>query len=133
MPFPQHDGRFHADGHVSNNHVATDAAIAVSKLAAGTNGYVLATDDGVPTWVEPSSGSPVFIAETPTGIKDGENDEFGLSVAASPNWGILFVESIALRIGIDFEIDDQDGTVVRFLTTQLPGATDDLFYVGVGA
>src|SRR5690606_36229094 len=35
---------------VANANVAADAAIAVSKLAAGSNGHVIKTVDGAPAW-----------------------------------------------------------------------------------
>ena len=38
------------DGSVTDVKVATDAAIAVSKLAAGTDGQVLTTSGSTPTW-----------------------------------------------------------------------------------
>ncbi|HEY3430709.1 MAG TPA: hypothetical protein VGK39_08540, partial [Cyclobacteriaceae bacterium] len=38
------------DGTLTNADVSTSAAIAVSKVAAGTNGQVLLTTAGVPTW-----------------------------------------------------------------------------------
>lgn len=37
-------------GAVTNSYVASNAAVAVSKLAAGANGQVIATVAGVPTW-----------------------------------------------------------------------------------
>jgi hypothetical protein len=39
-----------ADGTVVNADISNTAAVAVSKLAAGTNGQVLTTTAGVPTW-----------------------------------------------------------------------------------
>lgn len=42
---------------ITNAMVASAAAIAVSKLAAGTNGHVLTTVAGVPTWQAPGAGA----------------------------------------------------------------------------
>jgi hypothetical protein len=46
-----------ADGTITNADISTSAAIAVSKLAAGTNGQVLSTTAGVPTWVAAGTDS----------------------------------------------------------------------------
>jgi hypothetical protein len=40
-----------SDGTITNADVSTSAAIAVTKLAPGTNGQVLSTTGGIPTWV----------------------------------------------------------------------------------
>lgn len=45
------------DGTLVNADINASAAIAVSKLASGTEGYHLAIVSGVPTWVANSSGS----------------------------------------------------------------------------
>ena len=47
-------------GGISNTQVSTSAAIAVSKLAAGTDTYVLTTVSGVPTWSAPASTVTTF-------------------------------------------------------------------------
>ena len=52
-----------ADGTIANADVSNTAAIAVSKLASGTNGQVLTTTAGVPTW----SAAPA-----PTGTAGGD-------------------------------------------------------------
>lgn len=46
------------DGTIVNADVSTTAAVAVSKLAAGTNNQVLTTVAGVPTWQAPADNSP---------------------------------------------------------------------------
>jgi hypothetical protein len=49
-----------ASGAITDAKVSASAAIAVSKLAAGTNGYILQTVAGVPTWTTaPTSVSSV--------------------------------------------------------------------------
>ena len=45
------------DNSVTNVKVAADAAIAVSKLAAGTSGQILSTSGSTPTWSTPTSGA----------------------------------------------------------------------------
>lgn len=45
------------DGSVTDVKVASDAAIAVSKLAAGTSGQILSTSGSTPTWSTPTSGA----------------------------------------------------------------------------
>ena len=45
------------DGSVTDVKVAADAAIAVSKLAAGTSGQILSTSGSTPTWTTPTSGA----------------------------------------------------------------------------
>ncbi|MBX2947589.1 MAG: hypothetical protein KF725_17295 [Cyclobacteriaceae bacterium] len=59
-----------ADGTITNADVSNTAAIAVTKLAAGTNGQVLTTTAGVPTWSAASSGTVTNIA-TGTGLTGG--------------------------------------------------------------
>ena len=44
------------DGAIVNADINASAAIAVSKLAAGTDGYVLTTSSGAPTWAAPAGG-----------------------------------------------------------------------------
>lgn len=44
------------DGSVTNVKVAADAALAVSKLAAGTDGQVLTTSGTTPTWGTAAAG-----------------------------------------------------------------------------
>jgi hypothetical protein len=56
MSLPQHDGRFHEDGCIDNRQVAANADIAVSKLDGGSDGQVLKTVSGVPTWAAESGG-----------------------------------------------------------------------------
>lgn len=41
---------------IVNADISASAAIAVSKLAAGTNGYILTTSGGIPTWATPAAG-----------------------------------------------------------------------------
>lgn len=44
------------NGNIENVNIKSNAAIAVSKLAAGTDGYYLKTTAGVPTWtIDPAS------------------------------------------------------------------------------
>ena len=45
------------DGSVTDVKVASDADIAVSKLAAGTSGQILSTSGSTPTWTTPTSGA----------------------------------------------------------------------------
>lgn len=44
------------NGNIDNGNISTNAAIAVSKLAPGTNTHVLTTVAGVATWQAPASG-----------------------------------------------------------------------------
>ena len=44
------------DGTVTNIDIGGAAAIAVTKVAAGTNGHVLTTVAGIPTWAAPAGG-----------------------------------------------------------------------------
>src|SRR3990172_201963 len=56
---------------LDNSNVATAAAIAVSKLAAGSNGQVLSTSGGVPTWTT-ASGAPTYQTTLPGSPTDGQ-------------------------------------------------------------
>ncbi|MCZ8353343.1 MAG: hypothetical protein O9340_01320 [Cyclobacteriaceae bacterium] len=57
-----------ADGAITNVKIAN--GVAVNKLTAGTNGQILATNAGVPTWTTPSFGTITNIA-TGTGLSGG--------------------------------------------------------------
>ncbi|MEP2668477.1 MAG: hypothetical protein ABJH04_05775 [Cyclobacteriaceae bacterium] len=46
-----------ADGSVMNADINASAAIAITKLAAGTNGQVLTIATGIPTWAAPADAS----------------------------------------------------------------------------
>lgn len=56
---------------VTNANVAANAAIAVSKLAAGTEGYVIKTVSGVPAWAAESGGGASDGAATTVQTSDG--------------------------------------------------------------
>lgn len=47
-----------ADGSITNDDINSSAGISVSKLAAGSNGQVLTTVGGTPTWSSSGSGIP---------------------------------------------------------------------------
>ncbi|MBX2897846.1 MAG: tail fiber domain-containing protein [Cyclobacteriaceae bacterium] len=60
------------DGTITNADLNAAAAIAVSKLAAGTNGQVLTTNaGGTPVWTTPASGGTVTNIATGTGLTGG--------------------------------------------------------------
>jgi hypothetical protein len=58
------------DGTIANADINASAAIAVTKLAAGTNGQLLTTTGGVPTWTTPAFGTVTSVA-TGTGLTGG--------------------------------------------------------------
>jgi len=59
------------DGTISNADINATAAVAVTKLAAGTNGQVLTTTGGIPVWTTPASGGTVTNIVTGTGLTGG--------------------------------------------------------------
>lgn len=59
------------DGTISNADINSAAAVAVTKLAAGTNGQVLTTTGGIPVWTTPASGGTVTNIATGTGLTGG--------------------------------------------------------------
>jgi hypothetical protein len=79
------------NGDIDNANVASDAAIAVSKLAAGTNTHVLTTTGGVPVWAAPASTySPPTPATTlPGSPTDGQQAILTDSTTA-PSYHWLF-------------------------------------------
>ncbi|MDL5051554.1 hypothetical protein QQ054_36730 [Oscillatoria amoena NRMC-F 0135] len=58
------------DGTITNADINTAAAIAVTKLATGTNGQVLTVSGGVPTWASPGPTGVTSVA-TGTGLTGG--------------------------------------------------------------
>ena len=72
------------DGAITNADINASAAIGVTKIAAGTNGQVLTTVGGVPTWNTPSSGGSVTNVATGTGLTGGPITTSGtISIAAN--------------------------------------------------
>jgi hypothetical protein len=67
----------YVDGYMGwkNNNIATDANIAVSKLEAGSDGYVLKTISGVPTWSETIPGG-VTDHGALTGLTDDDHLQY---------------------------------------------------------
>jgi hypothetical protein len=72
------------DGAVTNADINAAAAIAVTKFAAGSNGQVLTTVGGVPTWNTPSSGGSVTNVATGTGLTGGPITTSG-TISIAPN------------------------------------------------
>lgn len=64
-----------ADASVDNDSISPFANIAVSKLAAGTNSYVLATMAGVPTWTALTSS---FISDFATAVQAFRPEQLSL-------------------------------------------------------
>ncbi len=97
-----------ADGSITNADISSTAAIAVSKLAAGSNGQVLTVVGGVPTWASASSGT--------------ENDpEVSMTTAgAIPRWNGSALVDGSLS-------DDGNGTLSRSGNIALnPGSSNTL-------
>jgi len=59
------------DGTIANADINASAAIAVTKLATGTNGQVLTVNAGVPSWQTPGVGGTVTNVATGTGLTGG--------------------------------------------------------------
>lgn len=65
---------------IVNADVSASAAIDVSKLAAGTNSYVLTTTAGVPVWAAPSGGGSVPTGTGFYGVTGGTMDAAAIKV-----------------------------------------------------
>ncbi|MBX2943997.1 MAG: hypothetical protein KF860_16810 [Cyclobacteriaceae bacterium] len=77
-----------ADGSIVNADINGSAAVAVSKLAAGANTYVLTTTGGVPTWQAPIDNSAIneiqnLALGTPSGVNRTINISGGTGVTFS--------------------------------------------------
>lgn len=68
-----------SDGSIVNADVSATAAVSVSKLAAGTNGHVLTTVTGVPTWQVPGDNSSTNELQDLAGVLTQGNDAKTLS------------------------------------------------------
>jgi hypothetical protein len=109
-----------ASGAVTDAKISASAAISVSKLAAGTNGYVLQTVAGVPTWTTP----PVSVQSYKTDwiTADGTTKAITHSMGTTDVIIQVFDKSTGATIEIDNPVRTDINTVT-LTASQSPGAS----------
>jgi len=101
-------------GYISNTQVATNASIAVSKLAAGTEGYVLMVVSGVPTWAVGGGGG--------TNLPATPGDDAKLAFANAGN--------LDYADGVKLLNVSTDQNVISLVGIIMPSTTQPLVPVG---
>lgn len=97
---------------IENADIKASAAIAVSKLAAGTNTHVLTTVAGVPTWQAPSGGS------TPTGTGFYTVTGGVMDAASAPyGTGVLTFLATPSSANLRSMLTDESGTGEAIFST----------------
>ena len=99
---------------IANTHISSSAAIAVSKLAAGTDTHVLTTVAGIPTWAAPSGGG----GSVPTGtgfytVTSGVMDAASAPYAA----GVLTFLATPSSANLRSMLTDESGTGEAIFST----------------
>jgi hypothetical protein len=98
---------------LANAQIATGAAIAVAKLAAGSNGQVLTTTGGVPTWG--NAGQTIFRLGAPTQILNSVTETALWTQAVAGN---TIGTTGLLRVTCIFDFNNATGaganTIIRF-------------------
>lgn len=108
------------DGTISNADINAAAAVAVSKLAAGTNGQVLTTTAGVPVWTTPASGGTVTNIATGTGLSGGPITTTGTISLA--NSGVI-ANTYGSATQVPTLIVDATGRITSAANTTITGVT----------
>lgn len=108
------------DGTISNADINAAAAVAVSKLAAGTNGQVLTTTGGVPVWTTPASGGTVTNIATGTGLTGGPITTTGTISLA--NSGVI-ANTYGSATQVPTLIVDATGRITSVANTTITGVT----------
>jgi hypothetical protein len=109
-----------ASGAITDSKVSATAAIAVSKLAAGTDGYVLQTVAGIPTWTTPPASVASFKADWVTA--DGTTKVITHSLGSTDVMIQVFDKSNGESIELDSAIRT-DGNTATLTASQAPGAS----------
>lgn len=96
----------------------------LSKLAAGTDGYVLTLASGVPTWAAPTGGTYAY-NEIPSGTINGSNDTFTLAHTPSPAGSLVLFKAGLYQIpgGVDYSLS---GSTITFVAGNEPSTGDNL-------
>jgi hypothetical protein len=89
--------KIHLANYIRNSHVASDAAVAVSKLASGSDGDVLTTVAGVPVWAALSGAGG--------GSKASENDG---TVFSRDHFNFLDTSEVTVTLADDSAGDEID-------------------------
>jgi hypothetical protein len=108
-----------AAGVIVDSKISASAAIAVSKLAAGTNNYVLTTVAGVPTWAVTSSSVSAFKANWITA--DGTTKAITHSLGSTDCIVQVFDSADGSTIGV--EVVRTSSNVVTLTSSEAPGVS----------
>lgn len=106
-----------AAGAVTNSKIATNANIAVTKLAAGTDGYVLKTVAGTPTWSDPGSTTVNAISELTGDVTAGPASGSESKVATIANGVITNAKvSATANIAVSKLATGSEGQVLQVVS-----------------
>lgn len=100
-----------ADGAITNADINAAAAIAVTKLATGTNGQVLTVNAGTPTWAAPADGSATNEIQSLTlGTKTGTLQPVSISSGNTVNIDVADNDNSATNEIQDLTLGTRTGT-----------------------
>jgi uncharacterized membrane protein len=108
-----------ATGAVTNAKISASAAISVSKLAAGTNGYVLQTVAGVPTWTTP----PVSVQSYKTNWVTADGTTKVITHGLGTADVLIQIYDLSTFQRIDVDTMTIDSTTATLVSSQAPGWT----------
>ena len=108
-----------ASGAVTDAKISASAAVSVSKLAAGTNGYVLQTVAGVPTWTTP----PVSVQSYKTNWVTADGTTKVITHGLGTADVLIQIYNLSSFERIDVDTITIDSTTATLVSSQAPGWT----------
>lgn len=105
-----------ASGAVTDAKISASAAISVSKLAAGTNGYVLQTVAGVPTWTTP----PVSVQSYKTNWVTADGTTKVITHGLGTADVLIQIYNLSSFERIDVDTITIDSTTATLVSSQAP-------------
>jgi hypothetical protein len=105
-----------ASGAVTDAKISASAAVSVSKLAAGTNGYVLQTVAGVPTWTTP----PVSVQSYKTNWVTADGTTKVITHGLGTADVLIQIYNLSSFERIDVDTITIDSTTATLVSSQAP-------------
>lgn len=110
-----------------NANIAANAGIAVSKLAPGTNGYILSVVAGVVTWVAPDAGGGTTTPPSTSPAAPAAPGATGLAVTTITDQTGLGVNNTSYTQRTDYVIDGTGDTGLLYQFSASDGSTAGRF------